>query len=90
MEACQNENFEALFGLMFMVLTCFGVFLAIIMQILYVVAFCKIFQKAGYNWALGLLTLVPIVSCIIPLYLGFARWPIEKAKQAELKPAVTD
>jgi hypothetical protein len=82
MKACPSENAEALFGLMFLVLTCFGVFLAIALQILYVVAFCKIFQKAGYNWALGLLTLVPIVSCIIPLYLGFAKWPIEKMKQA--------
>lgn len=83
--ACPSEDFEALFGLMFLLLTCFGVFLAITFQILYVVAFCRIFQKAGYNWALGLLMLVPVVSCIVPLYLGFARWPIEKPKQAASK-----
>jgi hypothetical protein len=84
-KACPSENFEALFALMFLMLTCFGVLLAIAFQILYVVAFCRIFQKAGYNWALGLLTLVPIVSCIVPLFLGFALWPIEKAKQTESK-----
>jgi len=88
MEARPPENVEAAFGLIFLLLTCFGVFLAIAIQILYVVAFCRIFGKAGYNWALGLLMLVPLASIIIPLYLGFAKWPTEKAKQPELKPPV--
>lgn len=85
LKACPSENVEAVFGLMFLVLTCFGVFLAVAVQILYVVAFCKIFGKAGYNWALGLLMLVPLANIIMPLYLGFAKWPIEKAKQPESK-----
>lgn len=85
MEACPSENAEALFGLMFLVFTCFIVFLGVVLNILYVIAFCKIFQKAGYNWALGLLMLVPFANIIIPLYLGFAKWPIEKAQQTSLK-----
>jgi len=85
MEAHSPENVEAAFGLIFLLLTCFGVFLAIALQILYVVAFCKIFGKAGYNRALGLLMLVPVANIIMPLYLGFSKWPIEKAKQPELK-----
>lgn len=40
------------------------------------IAFCKIFGKAGYPWALGLLMFVPIANLIIPLVLGFGEWPI--------------
>ncbi len=37
---------------------------------------CKLFSKAGYSWALGLLTLVPIANIIIPFFLAFADWPV--------------
>ncbi len=40
--------------------------------------FCKIFAKAGYHWALGLLVLVPVVGTIPPLYLAFADWPVQR------------
>ena len=43
-----------------------------------IVAYCKIFSKAGYNWALGLLMLVPIVNLIVMLVLAFGDWPILK------------
>jgi len=82
MSACANGNMEEVVGLFFLIFTCFAVFLAFAAQILYVIAFCRIFGKAGYNWALGLLTLVPIVSFFVPLYLAFAKWPIEKAGQS--------
>ena len=39
---------------------------------------CKIFAKAGYGWALGLLMLIPIVNIIMAFYLAFADWPIRK------------
>ena len=39
---------------------------------------CKIFAKAGYSWALGLLLLIPIVNIIMAFYLAFADWPIHK------------
>jgi len=42
------------------------------------VVYCKIFHKAGYHWALGLLMLVPVVSIITPFILAFGRWPILK------------
>ncbi len=81
MKACPSENFEVVFGLLFLLFTCFIIFLAVALNILYVIAFCKIFQKAGYNWALGLLMLVPFANIIMLLYLGFSKWPIDKAKQ---------
>jgi len=39
---------------------------------------CKIFAKAGYSWALGLLMLIPIVNIIMAFFLAFADWPIHK------------
>ena len=41
-------------------------------------AFCRIFSKAGYHWALGLLMLVPFGGIIVPLILAFGEWPIYK------------
>ena len=39
---------------------------------------CKIFAKAGYSWALGLLMLIPILNIIMAFFLAFADWPIHK------------
>jgi uncharacterized membrane protein YhaH (DUF805 family) len=39
---------------------------------------CKIFSKAGYSWALGLLMLIPIVNIIMAFFLAFANWPVQK------------
>jgi hypothetical protein len=43
-----------------------------------VLIFCRIFSKAGYSWALGLLVLVPIVNVVMAFYLAFADWPVCK------------
>ncbi len=43
-----------------------------------VIAYCKICSKAGYPWALGLLVIVPFGKFILPLILGFSKWPNEK------------
>jgi hypothetical protein len=37
--------------------------------------YCRIFSKAGYCWALGLLTLVPIANIIMPFVLALGDWP---------------
>jgi uncharacterized membrane protein YhaH (DUF805 family) len=39
---------------------------------------CKIFSKAGYSWALGLLMLIPIVNIIMAFFIAFADWPVQK------------
>jgi len=69
----------------------FGFLILLIITALLTMAFCKIFSKAGYSWALGLLMLVPVVGVIItPFILAFADWPIQKQlrklKQQEQKP----
>ena len=43
-----------------------------------VLIYCRIFSKAGYSWALGLLMLVPIANIIMPFILAFGDWPIYK------------
>ena len=78
MEACPARCPDEVFGIFFFVFTCFGLFIGLVLTVLTVVAFCKIFQKAGYSWALGLLMLVPVANFIMPLYLAFADWPILK------------
>jgi uncharacterized membrane protein YhaH (DUF805 family) len=39
---------------------------------------CKIFSKAGYSWALGLLMLIPVVNIIMAFFLAFADWPVRR------------
>jgi len=48
------------------------------MLVITAVVYCKIFHKAGYHWALGLLMLVPIVCIIMPFVLAFGEWPIHR------------
>jgi hypothetical protein len=37
-----------------------------------------VFRKAGYSWAWGLLTLVPIANIILPFALAFGDWPVNR------------
>jgi hypothetical protein len=60
-------------------LTGFGLFIGIISIVLLVLAIViwwRIFSKAGYNGALSLLMFVPIANLIMLLILAFAEWPI--------------
>ena len=58
---------------------------ALIFIAIEILAFCKIFSKAGYCWAFGLLTLVPFGALIMLLILAFADWPIRRELRT-LKP----
>jgi len=68
----------------------FGIFVGLICAAIKVLIFCKIFSKAGYSWALGLLMLLPIADIIMAFFLAFADWPIQKQlrklKQQQEKP----
>lgn len=46
--------------------------------ILSIVIWWRIFAKAGYSGAMGLLMFVPIANVIVLLILAFGRWPIEE------------
>ena len=38
----------------------------------------KIFKKAGYSGALGLLMFIPVINFILLLILAFSKWPIQR------------
>jgi hypothetical protein len=56
------------------------------------VAFWQMFRKAGYEGALGLLMLVPVVNLGAVLFLAFSEWPalkaVHSAQPAEVARAV--
>jgi len=72
------------------ILIAFVIFMVLIVGIIKALIFCKIFSKAGYCWALGLLMLVPIANIIMPFVLAFGDWPIQKElrllKQQQERP----
>lgn len=51
---------------------------ALAMLILTVIIWWKIFSKAGYSGAMGLLMLLPFVNLIMLLVLAFGQWPIRR------------
>jgi len=60
----------------------FVVLFALGINIIFLIAMCRIFSKAGYHWAMGLLTLIPLVQFFIRLFLAFSELPIEKKLKA--------
>ncbi len=56
--------------------------------VLTIVIWWKIFSKAGYSGAMGLLMLLPIVNLIMLLVLAFGTWPIhEELERARMYPS---
>jgi uncharacterized membrane protein YhaH (DUF805 family) len=53
-------------------------FVALAVVVIKAVVYCKIFHKAGYSWALGLLMLIPVVCIIMPFVLAFGHWPVHR------------
>ncbi len=58
------------------VLVALGVLVGLILTIAIIWIYCKIFAKAGYCWALGLLMLVPVVNIIMLCVLAMGDWPV--------------
>ena len=71
----QGTHVASGFALLLMM---FGIFFGLIAVAIKVLIFCKIFSKAGYSWALGLLMLVPIADIIMAFFIAFADWPVQK------------
>jgi len=53
----------------------FAVLAGLLISIFMLWLFCRIFSKAGYSWAFGLLVLVPFGQIIVLLILAFGDWP---------------
>lgn len=59
----------------------FGALIMLMILALSVVAFWRIFAKAGYSGAWGLFALFPPVQIFLLLFLAFAGWPRQKGKE---------
>jgi len=68
-------NIAPAFGAIFII---FMIFFVLILTVIQILAFCKIFSKAGFSWALGLLMLVPIANIVMFFFLAFADWPVQR------------
>src|SRR3989440_5974353 len=55
-----------------------SVIFSLVAIIFAVVIYWRIFSKAGYSGALGILMLIPIVNIIMLCILAFGQWPIYK------------
>jgi glycerol-3-phosphate acyltransferase PlsY len=60
-------------GLMFVF---FFMLIGLLIALLMVWVYCRIFSKAGFCWALGLLMFVPVANIIMLFVLAFADWPV--------------
>jgi len=56
----------------------FIVFVLVIVTVIKLFSFCRIFSKAGYSWAFGLLMLLPMAEIVIPLVLALIDWPVRR------------
>jgi hypothetical protein len=81
MESCscvwaqRGQEVGPVFAIVFALLAAFVILVAIAIKLLII---CKIFSKAGYSWALGLLMLIPLVNIIMAFFLAFADWPVQR------------
>ena len=56
----------------------FFLLIGLLVTLLMVWVYCRIFSKAGYCWAFGLLMFVPIANLIMLFVLAFGDWPIHR------------
>ena len=70
--------FSRVAGPMELMLILFITFIVLALTAIKVFSFCRIFSKAGYSWAFGLLMLLPLSEIVIPLVLALIEWPVCK------------
>jgi uncharacterized membrane protein (DUF485 family) len=75
--ACTNHE-QDMVPVLIILFVAFAIFVGLIATIIRILLICKIFSKAGYCWAFGLLMLVPIANIVMGFYLAFADWPVLK------------
>jgi hypothetical protein len=62
----------------FVVIMVIALFISLIALLVKTWINCVVFRKAGYSWAWGLLTLVPVANIILPFVLALGDWPIRQ------------
>jgi hypothetical protein len=86
----REEEIVRLFSGIFGLVSC-G--LALFLVALVVLVWWKIFAKAGYGGAFGLLMLVPLINLVMLCILAFGTWPVlreleELKRRQSMQPAV--
>ena len=56
--------------------------ISLVVTIFFAIVYWKIFAKAGYSGAMGLLMFIPIANLIVLCVLAFGEWPIYKELNA--------
>ena len=51
---------------------------SIVIGIIWVIAWAKIFTKVGYNPWLAILTVIPGINVLLVLWLAYSKWPISE------------
>jgi hypothetical protein len=78
MLCCSNVENWGVSPIFIIVFAGLMIFIGLIVTIAIIWIYCRIFSKAGYCWALGLLMLIPIVNIIMLCVLGLGDWPVLK------------
>jgi len=55
-----------------------GITIAIVVWLIFAIAYIRIIQKAGYSGWWILIALVPIVNVVMFLVFAYSRWPIQR------------
>src|SRR5210317_172445 len=79
METCTTNGMSPEFGICFIAII---LLVSLIILAVTVLVYCKIFSKAGYHWAMGLIALVPLGNLILLLILAFGQWPVHRELEA--------
>ena len=58
----------------------------VIVGLIIVLPFWKIFTKAGFPGALAILVIIPFVKILMIFFLAFAEWPALKGRTGGLPP----
>jgi len=53
----------------------------LIVGLLIILPFWKIFEKAGFSGPLAILMLIPFINILMIFYLAFTDWPALRGKQ---------
>jgi len=57
-------------------------FVIIVVAVLCVWAYWRIFAKAGYPGAMSIMMVIPILNIIMIFFLAFSEWPVHKELKA--------
>ena len=75
---CNNMPHDGMLPVFIVTIVALAILLSLVVLLVKTWINCMIFHKAGYSWAWGLLTLVPIANIILPFVLALGDWPVRR------------